>query len=89
MPGYIPADKMAFFIQGLVRLSHMVIVLFIRRHIDNFLRYHRIRRITMVNPAVRRLNKSILINPCISRKGIDQTNVRTFRGLNRAHSSVM
>ena len=76
-------------IQSLVRLSHMVIILFVSRHIFNFLRNHRIRRIAVIDLAVRSLDKAILINPCICCKGVDQTDIRTFRRLDRTHSSIM
>ena len=39
--------------------------------------------------AVWCLNKSVLIDSCIRCKRVDQTDVRTFRCLDRAHSSVM
>ena len=43
----------------------------------------------MVDLPVRCLDKSILVDPCIAGQGVDQTNVRSFRCLNRAHPSIV
>ena len=67
----------------------MVIILFIRRHIDDFFRYPRIFRIRLVDLAVRRFHKAVLIDPRIACKRIDQADVRTLRGLNGTHSPIM
>ena len=82
-------DKVSLLVQRRIRLSHMVIVFLIRRHVDNFVRYARILRIGFVDLAVRRLNESVLVDPCVACKGVDQTDVRTFRRLDRTHSSVV
>ena len=87
--GYILMNEMSFFVQRLVGLCYMVIILFISGHIYNLICYTRILRICFVDLTVRCLDKSVLIDSCIRCKGVDQTDVRTFRGLNRAHSSVM
>ena len=82
-------DEVSFLVQRRIRLSHMVIVFLIRRHVDYFVRYARILRIGLVDLAVRRLNESVLVDPCVACKGVDQTDVRTFRRLDRTHSSVV
>ena len=76
-------------VESLVRLRHMIVIFLVSRHIYDLIRNYRIRRIIVIDLTVRRLDKAILINPCVSRKGVDQTDVRTFRSLNRAHSSIM
>ena len=87
--GYILMNEMSFFVQRLIRLCYMVIILFISSHIYNLICYTRILRICFVDLAVWCLNKSVLIDSCIRCKRVDQTDVRTFRCLDRAHSSVM
>ena len=82
-------QEVTFLIQRLVRLCHMVIVFLIRRHIDNFIGNSRILRIRLVNPAVRCLNETVLIDSRIGCQRVDQTDVRTLGSLDRAHSSVM
>ena len=42
-----------------------------------------------VDTAVRRLNKAVFVDSCKGSQIGNQTDVRAFRGLNRAHSSVM
>ena len=87
--GYILMNEVSFFVQRLIRLCYMVIILFICGHIYNLICYTRILRICFVDLTVRCLDKSVLIDSRIGCKRVDQTDVRTFRGLNRAHSSVM
>ena len=87
--GYIFTDEMSFFIQRLIRLSHMVVILFIGSHVYNFVCYPWILGIRLVDLSVRSLDKSIFIDPCIGSKGVDQTDVRSLRSLDRTHSSVM
>ena len=70
-------------------LRHMVVILFIRRHIDHFVRDARVLRIAPVHHAVRRLNKAVLVDARVAGKRIDQTDIRSFRRLDRAHPSVV
>jgi len=67
----------------------MVIILFICGHVDNFVGDTRIFRIGFIDFAVRCLYETVLIDSCIACKGVDQSDVRSLRGLNRTHSSVM
>ncbi len=67
----------------------MIIIFLIRRHVDCLVRNARILRIALVDLSVRRLHKTILVDPRIGCKGVDQTNVRSLRRLNRAHSAIM
>src|SRR5699024_10281328 len=87
--GYILTDKMSFFIQRLISLSHMVVILFISSHIYYFICHPRIFGIRLVDLSVRSFNESILVDPCIGCKRVDQTDVRSLRSLNRAHSSIV
>ncbi len=82
-------DKMAFRVQRLVCLSHMVIVFFICRHVYNFIGDNRVCRVIVVDLTVRSLHKPILVNPCIAGQRVDQTDIRTLGRLDRAHPSVM
>ena len=81
--------EMALFIQRLIRLCHDIVILFVRSQINHLIGYDRILRIRLVHNAVRRLHETVFIDPRIGCQGVDQTDVRTFRGLNRAHTSVM
>ena len=80
---------MSFLVQFGVCLRHMVVIFFIRCHIYNFIGYARVFRIGFVDLTVRRFNKAVFVDLCIACKRVDQTDVRTFWCLDRAHSSVM
>ena len=80
---------MPLFIQGLVCLCNKQIVLFIRRQIDYLIRNNRIGLIRLIHHTVRCFDQTVFIDSCIRRKRINQTDVRSFRRLNRAHSSVV
>ena len=82
-------NEMTFGIQWLIGLCYMVVIFFIRCHIYNFVCNDRILRIIMINLTVWCFYKSILVNSCITCKGVDKTDVRSFRRLNRTHSSVV
>ena len=87
--GYILMKEMSLFIQRLIRLCYMIIILFICCHIDNLICDTRIFRICFIDFTIRSLNETVLVNSCIRCKGVDQTDVRTFRCLNWTHSSIM
>ena len=67
----------------------MVIILFISSHIYNFICNNRVHRICLVNFTVWCFDKSILVDSRITCEGVDQTDVRTFRSLDRTHSSIV
>ena len=67
----------------------MIIIFLICRHIDSLVRNARVLRIALVDLTVRRLHKSILVNPRIGSQRVDQTDVRSLRRLNGAHSAVV
>ena len=81
--------EMSLLVQLLVCLCYMVIIFFIRSHINYFIRNDRILRIGLVDLTIRCFDETILVDPCIGCQRVDQTDIRTFRGLDRAHTSVM
>ena len=87
--GYIAVYKVTVFIQFRTRLRDMVIIFFIRSHIYDFVRYTGAVGVCLVDLSVRSLNKAVLVDAGIACKGVDQTDVGTFRSLDRAHSPVM
>ena len=74
--------KVSILIQKLIGLCYMVIIFFIRRHIDYFVCNPGILRIRFIHLSVWCLYKSIFIDTGIGAREIDQTDVRTFRRLN-------
>ena len=80
---------MSFRVQRLIGLCHMIIVFFIRSHVNHFVCDHRILRIGLVNDTIRSLHEAVLIDPCIACKRVDQSDVGSFRRLNGAHPSIM
>ena len=74
------------FIQRLVCLRNSDIVLFIRRQITHIFRH---ALLDLVNFAVRRFHEAELIDTRIIGQRTDQSDVRTFRRLNRAHTAIM
>ena len=82
-------NEVAFLIELLVSLRDMVVILFIRRHVDNFVGDARVHRIRLVDLSIRSLNKAVLIDARVACQRVDQTDVRTFRSLNRAHTSIV
>ena len=87
--GYCILYEMTLFIQKLIRLCHMIIILFIRCHVDYFIRDTRILWIWFINLTVWSFNETILINTRITCQWVDQTDVRTFRRLNWTHTSIV
>ena len=67
----------------------MVVIFFIRCHVYNFICNYRVCRIIVVDLTIRSLDKSIFIDSCITCKGVDQTDVRSFRCLYWTHSSIV
>ena len=87
--GNVLMNEVSLFIQWLIRLCYMVIIFLIRCHIYNLIGYTRVGRICFVNLSVRSLYEAVLIDPCIGCKGVDKTDVRSLRSLDRAHSSIV
>ena len=80
------AHEFAFFVERFVRLCDDVFVFFVRRHINDFVCYDARR---LVNLAVRRFDKSVLVDFCVRGQRRDKTDVLTFRRFDRAHTSVV
>ena len=78
--------EVTVFCQRFVRLCDNVVIFHIRSHVDYFICN---AAGLLVHTAVRCLNKTVLVDPCESCQIRDQTDVRTFRRLDRAHSSVV
>ncbi len=81
--------EMPFLVQLLVRLGYMVIVFFIGGHVDNFVRDTGVVLVRLVDLPIRSLDEAVFIDPGESSQRVDQTDIRSFRGLNGAHSSVV
>ena len=81
--------EMSFFIQFFVCLCYMVIIFLIRCHINNFICNPRILWIGFIYFTVWSLYETILVDSSIACQRVDKTDIRSFRRLNRAHSSVM
>ncbi len=79
----------AVLIQLGTRLGYMVVIFFIRSHVDDFVGNAGILRVGLIHLSVGRLYKAVLVDPCKGSQGVDQTDVGTFGGLNGAHSSVV
>ena len=79
-------DEASVLVERLVRLSDRVIILDVRGHVLDLVGND---AGSLVYLAVRRLDEAVIIYPRICRKVRDKTDVRTFRRLDRAHTSVM
>ena len=67
----------------------MVVILFVRRHVNDFVGNARSVRILLVDLAVRSLDKAVLVDLRIGCQRVDQTDVRSFRSLDGAHASIV
>ena len=87
--GNVLMNEVSLFIQRLIRLCYMVIIFLIRCHVYNLIGYTRVGRICFVDLSVRSLYEAVLIDPCIGCKGVDKTDVRSLRSLDRTHTTVV
>ena len=87
--GNIVIHKISVRINWFVGLCNRIVIFFISCQINNLICYTRILRICFIQNTIWCLNKAVLINTCIRCQRVDQTDVRTFRCLDRTHSSVM
>ena len=83
---YAGSGESAFLVEGLVRLSYNVVILNVGGHVNDLVEN---LAGSLVNASVGSLDEAVNVDPCESSKVGDQTDVRTFRGLDRAHSSVV
>ena len=74
----------AVFIGQGVGLSDGVALLFHGRQVQ-----HLVGHLAVDHLAVRRLDEAVLVDAAIGGQRVDQTDVRTFRGLNRADTAVV
>ena len=88
--GDIVVDKVPLFVERLVCLCDNEIVFFIRREIHDIIRDARILRVLgFIDHAVGRLDKAVGVDARVARKRVDEADVRTLGGLDRAHSAVV
>ena len=90
---YLLINEMAGLIKRFVRLSDLIVFLFIGRNILDLIGHNGILAAVfadrMLNDAVRSFDKTIAVDTGVSCQRVDQTDVGTFRSLNGAHTSVM
>src|SRR5574344_1127661 len=72
--------------QRLIGLRDDDVILFICRQVTNIIRN---LMVLLIHLAVRRLHEAELVHAGIVRERADQTDIRTFWGLNRAHAAIM
>ena len=66
--------------------ADLILVFLIRGHINDFVCDS---TVFLVDLAIRCLNETVLVNSGIAGQRADQTDVRTFRSLNRADTGIM
>src|SRR5690606_34150207 len=77
-------DQLAAVVQGSRGLSDDVISLFNGRQEHNL-----VGDLAFLDHTVRAFQEAVLVGAGVGRQGVDQTDVRTFRGLDRAHAAVV
>ena len=82
-------DEVAFLIERLIRLCYDVVILFVSCHVDNIVGNTRVSRIALVYDTVRSLNEAVLVYLRIACEGVDKTDVRSLRSLDRTHTTVV
>ena len=78
--------KASIFVNRLVSLGDNIIILHIGGHIDYLVQDD---AGFLIHPAIRRFYKAVFIDLCKGCKIGDQTDVRTFWGLNGAHTAIV
>ncbi|MCY1501411.1 hypothetical protein D9M68_354870 [compost metagenome] len=81
---YQLVDQTALLVEGRRSLRDHVIGFFDRREEDDL-----VGHLTFLDHTVRALEEAVLVGAGIGRQGVDQTDVRTFRGFDRAHAAVV
>ena len=88
--GDIVVNEVSLFVERLVCLRDKEFVLLIRREIHDIVRDPRILRILgLIDHAVGRLDEAVGVNARIACERVDEADVRTLGGLDRAHSAVV
>ena len=72
-----------------ISLCYMEIIFLISCEVTYFISNSWILRIRLIYNTIRSFNESIFINSCIRCKRVNKTNVRSFRSLDRTHSTIM
>ena len=78
-------SEFAFFVQRHIRLGDLGQVFLFSTQISEVLGIH----LTAADPAIRSFNETHIIDLGVYAKGGDQTDVRTFRGLNGTETTVV
>ena len=88
--GYIIMNKVSIRIQGLIRLCNDKVIFFICCKVYNLICNPWVLRIcSLIYNTVRSLDKAVLVYSCVACQRVDQTDVRTLRRLDRAHTSIV
>ena len=80
------AQEVAVIIQRFVGLCYDIFIFFVRSHVSDFFSY---TFIFFINNTVRSFHKAIFIDNSIGGQRTDQTDVRTFRRLDRTHTTIV
>ena len=76
--------EVAVFVQVGVRLSNNVVAFFDSRQVVNFIGNHTVGHFT-----IRGLKETVFVSLCVHGKGVDQTDVRTFRRFDWTYATVV
>ena len=82
-------NEMSVGVERLVRLCYDVVILFVCREVYDVLRNLRVLRIRLVHHTVRSLDEAVLVDTCVGCQRVDQTDVRSLRCLDRAHTTIV
>ena len=77
-------NEVSFFIDGVVGLSNEVFLFLVSSNVFDL-----VSDLTLLNEAVRSFDESKLVNTSVGAERVNQTNVRTLGGFNRANTSVV
>ena len=86
---YIVLDKVSILIYRLISLYYSVSVLLVCCKVNNLICNNRVRRICLIKLSIWSLNETILVDTRICSQWVDKSDVRTLRGLDRTHSTVV
>ena len=84
--GDVGIHKMVVFGQRFVGLGNNIVIFFVSGQIDDFIGN---TLIDFIDLAIWGLNETIPVDHAIGSQGTDEPDVRTFRGLNWAHTAIM
>ncbi len=84
--GYALVDEVTLVVERFVRLCYRVVVLDVGGHVYDLVGDD---SLFLVYLAIRGFDEAVAVYLRVGREVGDKTNVRTFRGLNRAHTAVV